>query len=146
MALRKLRSSLLAGALLLAGTSIGVVGTASTAAATTGDRGGCPRAPHHVHTSDPARYHGWTCWIDDGDKIRVCDSDGSDGVFVHASLSADIGAWLELVATNDGDDPRCDDVHAGDLSGLQRLRLRICAERQGGARFDCKQIIWYEHD
>lgn len=147
MAFTKLRHYALAG-VLLAITSVGVVATASPAGATTGDNGGCPNRRIHVHTSDAPRFHGWTCWIDDGDDIRVCDSDGSDGAYVHASLWADIGAWYQLVATNDGDDAGCDQVSAGNISGTQRLRLRICAGHEGhpDSRFDCNQVIWYETD
>jgi hypothetical protein len=144
MALAKLRRFAAAGVLVATATTIGVVAVPASASA---DTGGCPDRLHKVHTSDTAPYRGWACWIDNGDKIRVCDNAPNDGVHVHADLWHDIGVWWKLISEDDGADAGCDDENDGiDLSGYQRLRLRVCAQRDDQTNFACNEVIWGEHD
>ena len=109
------------------------------------DTGGCPDRAHAVHTSDTAPYRAWACWIDDGDKIRVCDNAPNDGVHAHADMWFDAGGfWLKFIAEDDGADAGCDDETGGDLQGFNRVRLRVCAQREDQSNFACNETIWFE--
>ena len=121
----------------------------STKAQLTGDTGGCPDRAHRVHTSDAAPYQGGACWIDDGDKIRVCDNAPNDGVHVHAELWVELGGtgvFLKEIAEDDGPDDGCDDESGGDIKGFGRLLLRVCAQREDQTNFHCNEVRWFESE
>lgn len=144
MAFAKMRRFAVACLTVAATTGLFIALPSSTASA---DTGGCPDRPHRVHTSDTAPYRGWACWIDNGDKIRVCDNAPNDGVHVHADLWNNIGAWWKIVAEDDGPDAGCDDENDGiDISGALELRLRVCAQRADQTNFACNEIQWVEID
>jgi hypothetical protein len=144
MAFVKLRRWAVAFAVVVSTAAIGVVAPASTAYA---DTGGCPDRAHAVHTSDTAPYRAWACWIDDGDKIRVCDNAPNDGVHAHADMWFDAGGfWLKFIAEDDGADAGCDDETGVDLQGFNRVRLRVCAQRTDQSNFACNETIWFENE
>ena len=144
MAFVKLRRWAVAAAVVVSTAGIGVVAPATPALAETG---GCPDRAHGVHTTDTAPHRAWACWIDDGDKIRVCDNAPNDGVHAHADMWFDAGGfWLKFIAEDDGPDAGCDDETGGDLQGFNRVRLRVCAQREDQSNFACNEIIWFENE
>jgi hypothetical protein len=141
-ALARLRSLAVATLMVVGTTVVGLVATPATASAETG---GCPSQPHRAHTSDTAPHRGWACWIDNGDKIRVCDNAPNDGVHVHSDLWFDAGGfWLLIVGEDDNQDAGCDDQGVGNLQGTNRMRLRVCLQRADQTNFGCNETIWIE--
>lgn len=139
-------------AVVLLGVSTTIVAVVGSSAPASAETGGCPDRPHKVHTSDTAPYRAWACFIDDGDKIRVCDNAPNDGVHAHAELAIDfqIGVWYTFIREDDGADDGCDDQapsNGDDLDeGTHRLRLKVCAQRDDQSNFACDSVIWYEYE
>lgn len=159
MKFAKLRSCVVAGVLLAATTGVATVATASTASATADfaavatestaiiPENSCENRAHHVHTTDTAPHHGWACWIDDGDKLRVCDTAPNDEIHAHGELWSDIGGvWLKIRSEDDGPDAGCDENSGGDITGSNRLKLVVCGQRPNQSNINCKQVIWIENE
>lgn len=143
MKLNNLRRWAVTLLLVIGTTGVGVIAPATSASAANG----CSSQPHRVHTSDTSPYRGWACWVDNGDKIKVCDTAPNDGVHVHADLWFDAGGfWYKFIAEDDGADAGCDLETGGDLKGYNRLKLRVCAQRADQTNFACNQTIWYESE
>lgn len=102
----------------------------------------CAGQPHRIHTTDSAPHAAVACWIDNGDKLRVCDTDPTDGVHAHAEIDE---SGRKIRSEDDGADAGCDDdAGSSDVDHGADLILTVCAQNASQQNSRCLRTAWTE--